>query len=187
VSAIGYATSKTLDAGGWTDHGAVISSDNSSPYNAIDANLVKDTVSGQFHVSWGSYWGDIYQSQVAIDGGNVSVSETSHQIAYDPADSHKVEGSFIWPHERYYYLFLSVGDCCTYDPRPPPGNEYHVKVCRSSRPTGPFTDKSGVSCTEGGGTTVLASHDNVYAPGGEGVFHDPEHGDVFYYHYRESS
>ncbi|KAL8955505.1 MAG: hypothetical protein Q9183_006618, partial [Haloplaca sp. 2 TL-2023] len=44
-------------------------------------------------------------------------------------------------------------------------------------------DKSGQSCLEGGGTTVLESHGWVYGPGGQGVFEDPELGIVLYYHY----
>jgi arabinan endo-1,5-alpha-L-arabinosidase len=44
-------------------------------------------------------------------------------------------------------------------------------------------DKNGVSCLEGGGTTVLESHDFVYGPGGQGFMNDPSLGPVIYYHY----
>jgi arabinan endo-1,5-alpha-L-arabinosidase len=44
-------------------------------------------------------------------------------------------------------------------------------------------DAAGASCLTGGGTIVLASHDNVYAPGGQGVYNDPVEGWVLYYHY----
>lgn len=44
-------------------------------------------------------------------------------------------------------------------------------------------DKNGASCTNGGGTILLQSHDNIYAPGGQGVMNDPTHGPVLYYHY----
>ena len=84
----------------------------------------------------------------------------------------------------YYYLFFSAGQCCNLATSPPAaGQEYHIEVCRSTSPTGGFVDKSGKSCTSGGGTTILASHDNVYAPGGQGVFLDPTYGWVIYYHY----
>lgn len=164
----------------------MIASDSSKPYNAIDPNLVNGTGANQFYLSWGSYWGDVYQAQVAINGDYIFASGNQAQVAYNPAGAHQVEGAFIWLHAGYYYLFLSAGDCCTYSPKPPAGEEYHVNVCRSTSPTGPFVDKNGVSCTNGGGTTVLASHDNVYAPGGQGIFYDASYGDVFYYHYRES-
>jgi len=40
-----------------------------------------------------------------------------------------------------------------------------------------------VACTNGGGTLVLASHDNVYGPGGQSVYQDPFLGPVIVYHY----
>jgi hypothetical protein len=47
--------------------------------------------------------------------------------------------------------------------------------CRSKTPTGNFKDKEGKDCaTQNGGTLVLGSHGDVYAPGGQGVFWDPE-------------
>jgi arabinan endo-1,5-alpha-L-arabinosidase len=37
---------------------------------------------------------------------------------------------------------------------------------------------------ENGGTTILASHGDIYAPGGQGVMVHPEDGrTVIYYHY----
>ncbi|OCK96333.1 glycoside hydrolase family 43 protein [Cenococcum geophilum 1.58] len=59
-------------------------------------------------------------------------------------------------------------------------------VCRSSSPTGPFSDQTGDNCLTGnGGTLVLGSHgSNVYAPGGQGVLYDLDMGrSVIYYHY----
>ena len=64
-------------------------------------------------------------------------------------------------------------------------------VCRSEAPTGPFVDKSGNDCkTQSGGTEVLGSHGNVYAPGGQGVIYDGavDGGSVvLYYHYSKSN
>ncbi|KAH8647653.1 glycoside hydrolase, family 43 [Xylariales sp. PMI_506] len=187
TSAIGYATSSTMEVGSWTDQGAVITSSSSTPYNAIDPNLVNGTGADEFYLTWGSYWDDIYQARVAIDGDNIFASGNQVQIAYDPDNNHDTEGSSIWYHDGYYYLFLSRGVCCTYDPLPTSGTEYHVVVCRSEDPTGPYVGKEGVSCLNGGGWTVLASHDEVYAPGGQGVFTDETYGDVLYYHYLNTS
>ena len=59
-------------------------------------------------------------------------------------------------------------------------------VCRSTVPTGPFVDKRGKDCRQGGGELVLASHGDVYAPGGQGVVYDEGvKGVVLYYHYGE--
>lgn len=60
-SAIGVATSTTMDVGTWTDHGSAgIRSYSGSAYNAIDGNLVL-TGEGNYYMSFGSFWGDIYQ------------------------------------------------------------------------------------------------------------------------------
>lgn len=191
-SAIGYATSATMEPGSWTDHGEIVSSNSSTPYNTIDPNLVAGFgyENDDFFLSWGSYWEDIYQSAATIDTAThqVTLSSTETQIAYDPTyDGAYVEGSFIYPHGDYYYLFLSVGMCCTYGTSTTPpasGIPYHVNVCRSNTgAVGPYYDANGTSCLDGGGTTILASHDEVYAPGGQGVFNDPIFGDVLYYHY----
>ena len=41
-SAIGLATSSSMDPGTWTDHGQVFASTTGNAYNAIDPNLVID-------------------------------------------------------------------------------------------------------------------------------------------------
>jgi arabinan endo-1,5-alpha-L-arabinosidase len=44
-------------------------------------------------------------------------------------------------------------------------------------------DKSGKDCRKNGGTQLLGSHDNIYAPGGQGLYMDPKVGPVMFYHY----
>ncbi|OTB09182.1 glycoside hydrolase family 43 protein [Hypoxylon sp. CI-4A] len=188
TSAIGYATSTTLESGSWSDQGIVVTSTSSSPYNAIDSNVVNGTNDDEFYLQWGSYWNNIYQARVAIDGEYVFRSGNEQQIAYEPSSNHKEEGAFIYKANGYWYLFLSKGICCTYNPATDPVDQlYHIAVCRSSSPAGPFVDQSGAACTNGGGTTVFATHDNIYAPGGQGVFHDDAYGDVLYYHYLDTN
>lgn len=50
---------------------------------------------------------------------------------------------------------------------PASGAEYKIQMCRSTSATGGFVDASGVACTASGGTTLLASHGDVYGPGGQ--------------------
>ena len=55
-------------------------------------------------------------------------------------------------------------------------------VCRGTSATGPFTDRNGKNCAQGGGTPLLESHGNIFAPGGQGVWQ--EGGTSYlYYHY----
>ncbi|KAI1843167.1 hypothetical protein JX265_009906 [Neoarthrinium moseri] len=185
-SAIGYATSKTLDSGSWTDHGSTgVSSSSGKAYNAIDANVFV-TSDGKKYMNFGSFWSDIYQTPLNSAGTKSSGNPT--QISFTSSGTHAREGAFMYSRGGYYYLFWSEGQCCGYDSsKPAAGKEYKIMVCRSTSPTGGFVDKTGASCTSGGGTVVLESHGNVYGPGGQGVFADPKYGAVLYYHYVDTT
>ncbi|PGH23814.1 hypothetical protein AJ80_02062 [Polytolypa hystricis UAMH7299] len=180
-SAIGLATSSSMEPNSWTDRGSIgVSSDTSKPYNAIDGNLINNN--GRWYMSFGSFWNGLYQ--VEMNGDATQATSSAYHLAHQPAGAHAIEGPALYQHGGYYYLFFSAGVCCGYDrSRPANGEEYKIKVCRSSSPTGGFIDKTGVPCTSGGGTVVLESHGNVYGPGGQGVFNDPSLGPVLYYHY----
>lgn len=188
VSSIGYATSTTMEVGSWTDHGATgVASSAGSAYNAIDPSVFTDA-SGAYHMTFGSFWHDIYQ--VSMASPPTKPSGSSVNVAYNPSTDHAEEGSFVYYRGTtgYYYLFYSAGACCGYDTdKPATGLEYSIRVCRSTSVSGPFVDASGVSCTAGGGTIVLASHGVVYGPGGQGVLVDSTYGGaVLYYHYGSS-
>ncbi|KAH8772913.1 glycoside hydrolase, family 43 [Diaporthe sp. PMI_573] len=186
ASAIGVATSKTLEAGSWTDRGATgVSSKAGSNYNAIDPNLV-ETADGKFVLNFGSFWNDLYQ--VPMASNPTKASGSSYNIAFNSSGTHAEEGPFMYYRAPYYYLFWSSGICCGYETTMPgPGEEYRINVCRSESVNGPFVDQRGVSCAQGGGTTVLASHGKVYGPGGQGVLVDASQGGaVLYYHYADT-
>ncbi|PLB35230.1 arabinan endo-1,5-alpha-L-arabinosidase [Aspergillus candidus] len=181
ASAIGLATSPSMDPGSWTDHGATgVSSSEGSPYNAIDANLLID---GQTpYMTFGSFWTDLFQVPMNADA-TLSAGEP-YNVAFEPEGTHPLEGPFLFKFGDWNYLFFMWGVCCGYDgAMPPAGQEYKVKVCRSEKVDGGFVDSDGIPCTEGGGTVVLESHDTVYGPGGLGVYDDPTLGPIMYYHY----
>ncbi|KAF2647956.1 glycoside hydrolase family 43 protein [Lophiostoma macrostomum CBS 122681] len=197
TSDIGLATSVTGDVGNWTDHGSV-GLPKSSDYNLIDANIFRESESAPIIFNFGSAWGDIYQTTLDDDGGSWSGDDIEQKIfnsTYPPDQDYRAisEGSFEfwWPLNgtNYYYLFFSSGACCqTADDLKAPGEEYKIMVCRSTSATGPFVDQAGKDClTENGGTLVLGSHgEHVYAPGGQGVYHDPDSDRVaLYYHYAD--
>ncbi|OCL05671.1 glycoside hydrolase family 43 protein [Glonium stellatum] len=170
-SAIGLATSSTMDVGTWTDLGATgVASDSTKIYNAIDPYLI--VVGSSYYLNFGSFWDDIYQVAMASTPTKTA-GTSSYIIAYNSSGTHAEEGSYMFYYSGYYYLFFSRGICCGYDTsRPATGAEYSVMV-----------DKSGNSCTTNGGTVVLASHGTVYGPGGQGIYNDPTYGPVIYYHY----
>ncbi|KAE8356083.1 glycosyl hydrolase [Aspergillus coremiiformis] len=180
-SVIGVATSTTMEPGSWTDHGSTgLSTDGSQKYNAIDANWIQ--VDDTSILNFGSYWNGLYQVDMAsplkIEDG------APNNIAYNASGDHAIEASFLFHYGDFYYLFFSSGQASKYETdRPAPGDEYRINVCRSESAREDFVDKDGVPCLESGGTTVLASHDYVYAPGGQGVLNDRSLGPVLYYHY----
>ncbi|KAM0131533.1 hypothetical protein ACHAP3_006894 [Botrytis cinerea] len=180
-SAIGVATSSTMEVGSWTDHGATgVASSAGKLYNAIDPNLI--LVGSTYYLNFGSFWDDIYQVAMASTPTKAGGS-ASYNLAYNSTGTHSEEGSYMFYYSGYYYLLISSGICCGYDTsKPAQGAEYKIIMGRSTTATGNFVDKNGKALSAGGGTTLLASHGNVYGPGGQGVYLSSS-GPLLYYHY----
>ncbi|KAF8830257.1 hypothetical protein HHX47_DHR2000452 [Lentinula edodes] len=187
-SAIGVATSPSMMPGTWTDLGEVISSVTGDVFNAIDPNIIDDSVGLQ--LTFGSYWDGIYQVGL-WPGVNDQASPTpgTHLAGYS---GRPAEAGFVYKpaSQPYYYGFFSDGitPLIGATSRPAAGAEYKVLVGRGAVGQGPFYDELGnditLNLTPATGTLVLGSHDNVYAPGGQSVFADPVSGrDVIVYHY----
>ncbi|KAG8167332.1 hypothetical protein KVR01_003021 [Diaporthe batatas] len=184
-SVIAYATSTTMEDGTSEDHGSTgVESTSGNSYNAIDPTMV--LVDGTYHLSFGSYWGDIHL--VTFNSDATAANGDATQIIYEPDGNHEVEASFPFKYGDYFYMFWSQGQANDYDiVRPAEGEEYRIRACRSSDIGGPYTDEDGDSCLEGGGNDVLASHDDVYGPGGQGVYNDAEYGPILYYRFVNTS
>lgn len=174
----------------WTDHGDIGLPQNEA-WNLIDPYVFQESSDSPLYFSFGSHWNGIYQFEInpasdasilAWAGDENDIKNLVHNTTTDAA---VVEGAITYKHDDYYYLFFSVGQCCReVNNLAPPGDEYHVAVCRAEDVTGPYVDSVGKDCTESGGTTILASHGDVYAPGGQGVMWDEQtEREVMYYHY----
>ncbi|MDQ3933879.1 MAG: family 43 glycosylhydrolase [Actinomycetota bacterium] len=176
-SAIGMATSPDGKPGTWTDQGAILTTaegDPDSAPNALDPSVLVD-YSGNRWLVFGSYFGGIYITRLDNATGRVVQPVTVTNIAKAGA----IEGANMVKHAGAYYLFASYGDCCN-------GHQssYHVKVGRSTSPTGPFVDRDGGSMLSGAGTLVLREHDWVVGPGGQSVVDDPaDQREKLVYHY----
>ncbi|KAA8643341.1 hypothetical protein EYZ11_000884 [Aspergillus tanneri] len=184
-SVIGVASSPSMEVGTWTDHGSIgLSSTPEKPYNAIDANWV--LIDGTPYLNWGSYWHNLYQAP--MDSPLQLSDETPRNIAYNATANHDIEASFVFNHAGWSYLTFSSGKAGGYEEqKPAPGEEYRIVICRSLSGTDDYVDQQGQSCLESGGTTLLASHDMVYGPGGQGIAKDENLGLVLYYHYANPS
>ncbi|KAH7371133.1 glycosyl hydrolase [Pyrenochaeta sp. MPI-SDFR-AT-0127] len=188
-SEIGVATSKSLAPGTWTDHGAVGFPQNER-YNLIDPHVFQENLKSPIYFTFGSYWSGIQQVELndhrhlVAWGGQEN--DITNIIRNTTANFAVVEGATMHKFGDLYFILFSVGQCCRMENNTvPPGDEYHIAVCRSQSITGPYFDKEGKNClTESGGTTILASHGDIYAPGGQDVMVHPETGrTVMYYHY----
>lgn len=178
-SAIGLAISSSGTPGTFVDTGAAVyTSSACSGSNAIDPASVVDA-SGNAWLAFGSYSNGIHIVPVDNTTG-IPTGAACALLAYHPSGT-GLEGSYIYPHGGYYYLFASVDACCQGT-----SSTYRIVVGRSSSVTGPYTDRGGVALTQGGGTIVLSAHGNINGPGGESVFHDTD-GDVLVYHYYDGN
>lgn len=184
ISSIGLATSKTLQPGSWTDHGAIISSSPDAAYplnitNAIDGNLFIDPKTKTPYLNYGSFWSDIWQFELDSDLKSVEPN-TAVELSLDPTPPQAEEGAYMSYKNGWYYLWYSHGSCCGYNVSalPEPGDEYSIRLGRSRSPRGPFVDRDGIDLKQGGGYIVYGSHSYVYGPGGQGVLADYRGRDV---------
>ena len=190
LSQIGLATSSSL-SGPWKDHGS-LNLPRSTSYNLIDPFVFQESPNDPLYFTFGSYWSGIQQFSLpshdwllVLNGSQIHSEDIHTLITNSTAGAAVVEGGTMYKHDSFYYLFFSVGACCNTPPKlAQPGDEYRVAVCRSVSIMGPYFDRDGRDCrTQNGGTTILASHGDVYAPGGQGVMRDRRGRDVIYYHY----
>ncbi|KAF2864605.1 glycosyl hydrolase [Massariosphaeria phaeospora] len=182
-SQLGVATSPSLDPGTWHDHGSM-RFPSYSGYNLIDPNLLMDGTEAYF--TFGSWRDDIIQTQLTGDFTLFSDWPMYNIINNSTVGANVTEGAFQFKWEDHYYVFFSQGECCRLEHNPPnPGDEYKIMVCRADHIWGEYRDADGKSCrTESGGTLVLAGHDDVVYPGGQGVMIDEGSlNPVMYYHY----
>jgi len=178
-SAIGLAVSPTGQPGTFVDSGSsVYTTGNCAGSNAIDPASVIDS-SGNAWLAFGS-WSSGIQIVPVDKSTGVPTGAACKQLAYH-ATGTGIEGSYIYPHGGYYYLFASVDDCCQGST-----STYRIVVGRSSSVTGPYNDRGGVALTQGGGTIVLSAHGNINGPGGQSILSDTD-GDILVYHYYDGN
>ena len=178
-SAIGLAISPSGAPGTFVDSGsAIYTSANCSGSNAIDPASVVDA-SGNAWLAFGS-WSKGIQIVPVSNTTGIPTGASCTQLAYHPSGT-GIEGSSIYQHGGYYYLFASIDTCCKGS-----DSTYRIIVGRSTSITGPYTDRGGVALTSGGGTVLLSAHGNINGPGGQTVYPDTD-GDVLVYHYYDGN
>jgi arabinan endo-1,5-alpha-L-arabinosidase len=179
-SAIGVATSPSLDTPEWTDHGVVVGSDLTTTYNAIDPNVFIDE-DGSSWLAWGSAYFGLVIAPLDPQTGKLAENAPAVPIAGRTPLREIVEAAFIVRHGGYYYLFVSFDACCR-----GVDSTYHVRVRRATNVLGPYLDNRGVPMLAGGGRLVIESEGDRRGPGHNAVLHD---GDAwwFVFHYYDAA
>lgn len=187
VSAIGLATSPTLEAAAWTDQGLVIRSEARDDFNAIDPAIFQ-APDGRLWLVFGSFWSGIKMIELhPATGKRLSPASPIYALAKHPQDKNNaIEAPFLSFREGFYYLFVNWDYCCRGSK-----SSYHIRVGRSEHITGPYRDKAGVEMLQGGGSLLLGStpdtgsgapFDARVGPGHAGIL--SENGvDRFSFHY----
>lgn len=164
ISAIGLATNPTLNPADsrykWTDQGLVVQSTATNKFNAIDPSVCRD-MDGKLWLSFGSYWSGIKLIQLDPQTGKRIASGSP---MYSLAHFDSIEASYIYPHGKFYYLFINWGLCCK-----GVNSTYNIRVGRSEKITGPYLDQGGVDLMAEGGSLFLDSTGAFIGPGHAGI------------------
>ncbi len=170
-SAIGVATGPTA-TGPWTfsDTPVVRPRQNGGGCNffwTYDPDVLGDSIGASGVLYYGSYYGGIFASTVALTASGMTADATTATPVTIP---NKYEGANVVQNGGYYYLFASATNCCA-----GPLTGYSVFVGRSTSPLGPFVDREGASLLAGraGGTPALSMNGNRWVGTGHNtVFQD---------------
>ncbi|MDL4842680.1 arabinan endo-1,5-alpha-L-arabinosidase [Aquibacillus rhizosphaerae] len=178
-SSIGVARTETPgDINSWEDLGAILTSDSSVDYNAIDPMVFEDK--GKWWVVFGSHFSGI-KLQALTDMTEPTGEIYTIANRRQTTDHNAIEGPTIFKEDDYYYLLTSWDSCCQGT-----DSTYKVAVGRSESLTGPYVDKDGTPLNEGGGEVILQSYSNHTGPGGQDII--KEDGDiVMVYHYYDAN
>lgn len=139
-------------AGPFTDVGKLFISSEIGVQNSIDPFYIEDD--GKKYLFWGSFRG-IYGIELSDDGLSVKPGAEKVQIA-----GTLTEGTYIYKHDGYYYLFGSAGTCCD-----GLNSTYRVVVARSENLLGPYVNKTGKPALDNNFMLILQKSSKVVGPG----------------------
>ncbi len=189
-SAIGEVTTPSLNNPVWTDHGKVIESNYPSTtntdltaFNCIDPSILLDT-NGTVWMSFGSYSDGILIMQLdPVTGMRIAPNSPIYRVSNNGPVffSNTEEGSYLYQHDGYYYLFMNWGGCCA-----GVDSTYNIRVGRSPVVSGPYFDRSGINLTNGGGTKLLESTARFIGPGQAAIMND-QGTNWFTFHYYDGN
>lgn len=123
--------------GPFIPRGTVLKTNDTSPVNGIDANLVVEEETGTPYMVYGSFWGGCHILKLDMETGLAAEEGIGTCLARRPKFMDTaVEGPYIRYNKEtgYYYLFVSYGSL---------NSDYNIRVGRSKTITGPYLDHNG--------------------------------------------
>lgn len=177
-SAIGFQSTTSIMPGtngyGWKDHGHVFhTKQGTDSYNAIDADVVKDT-EGNYWMAFGSFGLGIQLIKLdATTGYQASDDKTVYNIARRTSKESggAEEGPSLIEHNGQYFLFTAWDKCCQQGANIEQ-TTYKTAYGRADKVTGPYKDRAGYNMATGGGTILLERYGRYVGPGGGEAFQD---------------
>jgi arabinan endo-1,5-alpha-L-arabinosidase len=148
---IGVATANSPNAY-FTDKGKLFRSNEIGVQNSIDPFYIEDD--GKKYLFWGSFRG-IYAIELSSDGLSLRTGAEKQQVA-----GTRFEGTYIYKRGDYYYLFASIGSCCS-----GVNSTYQLVVGRSTSLLGLYANRSGNSMMNNNYTLVVESNDRFVGNG----------------------
>lgn len=163
----------------FTDKGKVFRSTEIGVANSIDPCYVEEF--DKKYLVWGSFH-DICIAELTEDAlgikdftplnnPNSNPGKTRHKGVTKIAGG-AFEGAMIYKRGQYYYLFCSVGSCCNGE-----NSTYRTVVGRSSKLTGPYTNKQGGQMVSDNYTTIIKGDDRWRGPGHNSEIITDDNGD----------
>jgi len=161
--------------------GIITSSKDTGIKDTIDPEVVYDEKQSKLWLFFGSV-GRIHRVQLSDDGCSLArgaeyVPVAGLSIEMDKTRGKVFEGSYLFYHGGFWYLFVSSGN---YN-----DSSYRIKVGRSASLDGEFLDKEGKRMLDGHASTVLSSEDGdrFYGPGHNGeIFTDQRGQHYIFFH-----
>ena len=159
--------------GPFADTGMLLTSQKIGVKNSIDPSFY---IKGRdIYLLWGSFNGIYITVLETKDLNHISVKYPVKKIQLA---GNIFEGTHIYKHGKYFYLFASIGKCCA-------GlkSTYQVVVGRSKKLMGPYVNKSGGYMLDNAYTSLIKGTKYFIGPGhGSSILTDKEGKTWYVYH-----
>jgi len=171
---------KETEPGHFIFHGLITRGKETGIEDTIDPEVVTDPETGIVWLYFGSV-GGVHRIQLAPDGLSLASGARYEHVAgltvhQNRSRTRVYEGSYLYYHNGYWYLFVSGGNYTNHT--------YKLQVGRSATLDGTFLDKEGKQMVDGYATTILSSEENdhFYGPGHCGEIFEKDGKTYLFYH-----